>query len=158
MNIRITLLFLVVYMASCTHAPKKSAEDPSPFTSNTSLKSPASPHHIEISYILGHNLYQYISDANEREITLKFSLNHQAVNQRVISNMKSYSTWSSKVQEFIVSRSPASADLSGCRSPYHVTLREGEKANITKGCRMGAEGTTLSRIAREADFLLYSLK
>lgn len=159
-----TFILLILSGTSCSHAPKKS-EEKVPLRNSTAALG--SSHHIEISYILGHNLYQYISDSSDQEITIKFSLNHQSVNQRVISKappknanekpMQNYSLWSAKVQEFITSRSPAS-DLTGCRSPYNVTVREGEKANITRGCRTGTEGTTLSRIAREADFLLYSQK
>lgn len=161
MNTFLPLFALAILSASCSQAPKKlDSESPVSRVSKPMLES---AHHIEISYILGHDLYQYISDANEKEITIKFSRNHQPVNQRVISRTahekpaQNYSIWTTKVREFIITRSPAS-DLTGCRSPYNVTVREGEKANFTRGCRTGAEGTTLSRIARDADFLLYSQK
>lgn len=159
MNPCLVFLWMTFFGAACSHVAKKPPETAPPLRTSALSTS----HHIEISYILGHDLYQYISDANDQEITLKFSRNHQSVNQRVISKTghekpaQNYSLWSTKVQEFIASRSPAS-DLAGCRSPYHVTLRAGEKANVTRGCRTGTDGSTLSRIARDADFLLYSQK
>ena len=170
---KFALIFSALTLSAlgCSHTVKKSDSE-TPLA--TSAKAPlALLHHIEISYILGHNLYQYVSDSRENEITIKFSLNHQSVNQRVIPKSASlpdsnqgpenekpaqkYSLWSSRVQEFMGSRAPAS-DLTGCRSPFNVTVREGEKVYITRGCRTGVEGTTLSRIARDADFLLYSSK
>jgi hypothetical protein len=113
---------------------------------------------IDISYILGHNLYRFHAESLSNNVRGQSFLDKQLLKTASLDRSR-YTIWAQKVIDFVSNaKQQKSAEelVAECRTPYSVTLEIGQHKHIAKGCRSDQDGVKLALLAKEAEFLLYS--
>lgn len=111
---------------------------------------------LEISYRLGHNQHRFLANARADSIVAKTFLDRHLLKESALEQ-NGYIHLIEKISAFMATANRQPADPSQpCRTPYVVKLRIGDNTRVANGCRSNPEGSALSRIAREAEFLIHS--
>lgn len=153
MNTRLSIsvtAFLI--LSACAHAP--------PLQSETAPKSAAFPvpSSFEISYVLGHNFHKIVAEApSPDQARAATYLDHELVKESRLEPQQ-YLGLYQRVAQLISDAKQQKQTEEVCRNPFSVLLKSGEEKSAAKGCRTASLGTSLSRIARETEVLLYSKK
>jgi hypothetical protein len=112
---------------------------------------------VEISYYLGHDYRQFKAMARNSSIQAQTFMNKQLLKEGSVDQGR-YADLLERITSFVGNTSRSDSYSAPCRAPFTVLVRIGAQTRSLNGCRPTTDGTTLSRIAREAEFLLYSKK
>jgi hypothetical protein len=109
-----------------------------------------------MTYMLENNLYRFTAEADQAGVIGRSYRDHQLVRQTALDRTQ-FQALVEKVSTFVKERSFRQlATEENCRFPYSVKLMVGEELQTLNGCRSAFDGTSLGRLAREAEFLMYS--
>ena len=157
--------FLVIWtlaamtLTGCSSTPQTSSEKIHPDSARTPSKIPpeaANQSTLDITYMLGHDVHRLRLEATPDQVRARTFMDRQVLKDTQVDRFH-YLELLGRALIFIkAARRPAS-DAS-CRTPFTLLIQiEGKNESLT-GCRTGDEGAQLSRITRDAEFLLYSKK
>lgn len=155
---------LTLLLAVATIAPGCATPVKTPSSENTATGSPAptvkvppeaaSHSSLDITYMLGHDVHRLRIEAAEGHVRAQTFVDHQVLKDTQVDRAR-YLELLGRAMNFMAgARRPASN--APCRTPFTLIVQLVEKAETLSGCRVGEEGSQLSRITRDAEFLLYS--
>lgn len=110
---------------------------------------------LEVTYVLGHDLHRLTLDARGGTVQARSFLDREVLREASVQPEAFLKIWK-KTATFMTEPQRRPATDTVCRKPYSVTLRAGDSVQTRSGCRLGDEGTTLARLARELEFLMMS--
>jgi hypothetical protein len=148
----ILLALMVATFAGCATSRKTDI----PVSHTTAGLQTAST--LDISYLLGHNVHRFFAQMIDTDqVVAESSLDHQVLKKGPIDK-EGFMDLISKVRNFIERNgSQEAADLTHCRHPFTIKLKMNQDIRTIQGCR-NPDNSALSRLARDAEFLLYSKK
>lgn len=137
---------------STTQKPKTTAQTlAKPMGVNTHTER------VSISYVLGRSKRKFRIEAKEKQFIVQTILDRQILMEGVIDQER-FDSFMRKLTEFVMGfKSPEPLSLESCRTPFTVEIVIENNLTKIEGCR-SPEDTTLSRILREGEFLIYSKK
>ena len=154
------MLALSFWLPGCASPGSAGADDSSGSRKELSAQSRSAvlvDSEVDITYVLGHDLHRFLARAKDQRILGRTFLDRELLKKSSIDG-KRYSELFEKAADFVQNPAHRAPDsLGGCRSPFTVKIRAGAESLTTSGCRTANEsGTSLSQLARDAEYLLYS--
>lgn len=139
---------------SCKSGPSQHSEKRNVSPS----QSPHSNSGVDIRYILGEHHYRFLAKNQNGEVIAQSFIDQQLIREKPV-NSSQYRDFINHVSDFIGGPKRAlSSSAAPCRNSFSISLKIGEENRMNQGCRSSAEGSSFSRIVRDAEFLLYSQK
>ena len=148
----VTLLLALQWGGCATRSPV--ATLPLAGASNDAPADTAS--RLEISYLLGHDVYRFRFQAEKNRVLAQKYLDHERIKETEVDRIKYLDLFQRASQLISKNRKPAEA--APCRAPFTLTVQAGSRSESASGCRQSEEGLGISRLARDAEFLLYFQK
>ena len=113
--------------------------------------------HLEISYIRGGNLHQFVLSDNGEMATAVSYLDRQKIKEITIKKTK-YLEIAKSAEETIagLQRGPAESSTSHCRMPFIVKIVNSNGTKTVEGCRSREDVAVLGKLIREVEFIMSS--
>ncbi len=112
--------------------------------------------HLELSYLLGHDLYRFSFQADQDLVVARKFLGHDQVLEAQVDRSK-YLELLQRASD-ILGKARKPANDATCRAPFTLSVQDGQSRLHSTGCRQGDEGTGIGKLARDAEVLMYFKK
>lgn len=144
---------LVLGASACSSAPKSPPPaDTSPELARTALSDSG----VEITYVLERTQRHLTAEASGGKVFGKYLRDRILMSEGSLDE-KRYTDFLTRALQFVQTPHRATAAVEPCRAPFTVNVRLEKETKTSTGCRSEDEGA-LSRLVKDAEFLLYSKK
>ena len=140
MNIRIALFNLALFITGCA-----------------GLRPAGENSQIEISYLRGSNSHRYVLNEEKENAKIKAFKDQYLMKEMDIS-LDNFSRIADDTAIIFDSlkRTPAGKELSPCRTPFVIRVKDAQNNKSVEGCRSSNEGAALGKLIKDVEFLMAS--